>query len=69
MDKEKIFFPSSYGGMEVVEDFNPEDTSDIESVRQQAIEYMQLHDMPVGMLTLDDPVTFLEAHEPIDIIL
>lgn len=55
--------------LEPVEDFTPENSSDIEAVRLKAVEYMTAHKMPVGTLTMDDPVTFLPAHESIDIVL
>lgn len=55
--------------LEPIEDFAPENTSDIEAVRLMAIDYMKAHNMPVGTLTMDDPVTFFPAHDSIDIIL
>jgi len=55
--------------LEPVEDFTPENTSDIQKVKRLAKEYMTAHDMPVGTLTFDHPVTFLPARESIDIIL
>lgn len=55
--------------LQPIEDFTPENSSDIEAVRLMAIDYMKAHDMPVGTLTMDDPVTFFPAAESIDIIL
>ena len=55
--------------LQPIEDFTPENSSDIEAVRLQAIDYMKAHNMPVGTLTMDDPVTFFPAHDSIDIIL
>ena len=55
--------------MEPVEDFTPENTSDIEEAKRIATEYMKSHHMPVGTLTFDHPVTLLPARESIDIIL
>ena len=55
--------------LEPIEDFNPEDTDDIEAVRLMAIDYMKTHGMPVCTLTMDDPITLETAHESIDIIL
>jgi hypothetical protein len=55
--------------LEPIEDFCPENGSDIVKVRLQAIEYMKAHDMPVATLTMDDPMTFFPNAEPIDIIL
>ena len=55
--------------LQPIEDFTPENSSDIEAVRLMAIDYMKAHNMPVGTLTMDDPVTFFPAAESIDIIL
>lgn len=55
--------------LEPIEDFTPDNTDNIEAVRLMAIDYMKAHNMPVGTLTMDDPVTYLPIHEPIDIIL
>jgi hypothetical protein len=55
--------------LQPIEDFTPENSSDIEAVRLMAIDYMKAHNIPVGTLTMDDPVTFFPAAESIDIIL
>ena len=55
--------------LQPIEDFTPENSSDIEAVRLMAIDYMKAHNMPVATLTMDDPVTFFPAAESIDIIL
>lgn len=55
--------------LEPIEDFIPENGDDIVKVRLMAIDYMKAHNMPVGTLTMDDPVTFFPAAESIDIIL
>ena len=55
--------------LQPIEDFTPENSSDIEAVRLMAIDYMKAHNMPVGTLTMDYPVTFFPAAESIDIIL
>lgn len=55
--------------LQPIEDFTPENSSDIEAVRLMAIDYMKAHNMPVGTLTMDDPVTFFPSAESIDIIL
>lgn len=54
--------------LEPIEDFTPENTSDIEEAKRLATEYMKAHQMPVGTLTFDDPVTLLPARESIDIL-
>ena len=55
--------------LEPIEDFTHENGDDIVKVRLMAIDYMKAHNMPVGTLTMDDPVTFFPAAESIDIIL
>ena len=68
--KNQIYFFTLLDEMlEPIEDFTPENTSDIEAVRLMAIDYMKAHNMPVGTLTMDDPVTFFPAAESIDIVL
>ena len=54
--------------LEPIEDFTPENTADIESAKQQAVDYMKAHQMPVGTLTFDDPITYHPARESIDIV-
>ena len=54
--------------LEPVEGFDIAITSDIEDAKNQAAAYMTDHNMPVGTLTFDHPVTLEPIRDSIDIV-
>ena len=54
--------------LEVIEACNIPDGDDLETAKQQAVDYLREHPIPVATLTIEDAKTFEPAMDSIDIL-